>query len=363
MTYRVVLVDGRTWKQRMELQPLSAPWSQGLNSGKSGQMTLQAGDLDEPSIIIPDTTWPLNNWVVIEWNGRPVYAGIITDTEYDWKTKQVTLSHSDVWWFWSRRFVLSDRTSTFPKNSISWSGLRPMTMAKRVIQAGMNGGSDPNYALPIVFPADGAAGSSSRTVYGYNLETVQDILSELMESEHGFDLGFRPQWSAAGTLEFGMDVDAFKGNVLEWDLDAEDTPVQSLKFRVAGSGISTGIYGVGEGSEKNMLAYMSPVRGTSYPALETMESFKEVNTIPRLAARVLGVRHGSSGAIRQIDASVLASGAPGLHDFRLGSLVRWRAEKDTWLLSGWSEDWELLEMSGDVSSEEVNMSFRPRMAN
>lgn len=363
MAYRVVLVENGTWKQRMELTPLSAPWSRELNTGSSGRMVLQAGDPEEPSIVIPATTWPLNNWVVIEWDGTPVYAGIITDTEYDWKTKQVTLSHSDLWWFWSRRFVLSDRTSTFPKSSISWSGLRPLSMAKRVIEAGMNGGSDPNYALPIVFPPDGAAGAWSRTVYGYNLETVQDILDELMESEYGFDLGFRPQWSAAGTLEFGVDVDAFKSNVLEWDLDAEETPVQSLKFRVAGSGISTGIYGVGEGSEKNMLTYMSPVRGTTYPALETMESFKEINTIPRLAARVLGVRHRSSGAMRQVDATVLASGSPGLHEFRLGSLVRWRAESDTWLPSGWSEDWEVLRMSGDTASEEVSMSFRPRMAN
>lgn len=363
MSYRVVLVDGRTWKQRMDLTPVSAPWSRGLNNGKTGQMTLQAGDADEPYIIIPDTTWPLNNWVVIEWNGRPVYAGIITDTEYDWKTKQVTVSHADLWWFWERRFVLNDRTSTFPKDIINWSGLRPVNMARRVIEAGVNGGADPHYGIPLVFPPWGADGGNSRTVYGYNLETVKDILEEIIEADSGFDLDFRPQWSATGTLEFGVDMDAFKGNVLEWDLDAEDTPVRDFKFQVAGSGITTGIYGVGEGSEKNMLAYMDPVRGTSYPAIETMASFKEINTVPRLAARVKGIRRASSGAMRQINAVVAASGAPSLEDFRLGALVRWRAESDTWLPSGWSEDWELLEMGGDATSDDVSMSFRPRMAN
>lgn len=363
MTYRVVLVQNGTWKQRMELQPLSAPWSRGLNSGKSGQMTLQAGDLDEPFVIIPATTWPLNNWVVIEWDGTPVYAGVITDTEYDWKTKQVTLSHSDIWWYWSRRFVLEDRSNTFPEGVINWAGLRPMILAKRAIQAGMNGGSGPDYALPIVLPEEGAAGSSKRTVYGYNLESVQDILDELMESDNGFDLDFWPRWSSAGTLEFVMAVDAFKGRILEWDLDADETPVQSLKFRVAGSAINTRIYGVGEGSEKNMLAYSNRVQGTTYPALETMASFKEINTRDRLISRVLGVRRASSGAMRQVDMSVLASGTPGLGSFQLGALVRWRSENDTWLPSGWSEEWELLEMSGNVSSEEVSMAFRPRMAN
>lgn len=363
MTYRVVLVEAGTWKQRMELTPLSGPWARALNAGKSGQMTLQAGDLDEAFIVIPDTTWPLLNWVVIEWDGTPVYAGVVTDTEYDWKTKQVTLSHSDIWWYWGKRYVLNDRTSTFPKSVINWSGMRRATMAKRAIQAGMNGGTDPDYALPVAFQADGAAGTLDRPVYGYNLETVQDILDELMEAEDGFDLDFRPRWSAAGTLEFIMEVDAHKDRVLEWDLDAEDTPVQSLKFRVAGSGITTGIYGVGEGSEKNMIANVNRVSGTAYPALETMASFKEVNTATRLAARVRGIRRASSGAMRQVDASVSATGSPGLSSFHLGSLVRWRAENDTWLPSGWSENWELLEMSGNVSSNEVSMAFRPRMAN
>lgn len=347
----------------MELTPLSAPWERGLNAGSSGRMVLQAGDTEEPLVVIPATTWPLNNWVVIEWDGVPVYAGIVTDTEYDWKTRQVTLSHSDIWWHWSRRFVLEDRSSTFPKGVIEWTNLRPMILAKRAIQAGMNGGSDPNYALPIILPEEGEVGSSRRTVYGYNLETVQDILDELMESETGFDLDFIPRWSTAGTLELVMAVDANKGRVLEWDLDAEETPVQSLKFRIAGSSINTRIYGVGEGSEKNMLSYANRVQGTTYPALETMASFKEINTVPRLASRVMGIRHASSGAMRQVDMSVLASGSPGLGSFQLGALVRWRAENDTWLPSGWSEDWEMLGMSGDVSTEEVNMTFRPRMAN
>lgn len=363
MTYRVVLVEAGTWKQRMDLTPLSGPWARGLNAGKSGQMTLQAGDLDEAFIVIPDTTWPLLNWVVIEWDGTPVYAGVVTDTEYDWKTKQVTLSHSDIWWYWSKRFVLNDRTSNFPKGSIDWSGLRGATLAKRAIQAGLNGGSDPDYALPIVFLGDGAAGSMSRTVHGYNLETVLDVLEELMEADDGFDLDFVPSWSSSGTLQLVMAVNSFKDRVLEWDLDAEDTPVQSLKFRVAGSGITTGIYGVGEGSEKNMLAHVNRVSGTAYPALETMASFKEINTVARLASRVRGLRRASSGAMRQVDMSVLASGSPGLGSFHLGSLVRWRAENDTWLPSGWSENWELLEMSGNVSSNEVSMAFRPRMAN
>lgn len=363
MAYRVVLVEAGTWRQRLELTPLSGPWARGLNAGKSGQMTLQAGDLEESGIVIPDTSWPLLNWVVIEWDGTPVYAGVVTDTVYDWKSKQVTLSHSDLWWFWARRFVLNDRTPTFPKSVINWSGMRRATMAKRAIQAGLNGGSDPDYGLPVAFQADGPAGSLERPVYGYNLETVQDILDELMEAEDGFDLDFRPRWSAAGTLEFIMEVDANKDRVLEWDLDAEETPVQSLKFKVAGSGITTGIYGVGEGSEKNMIAHTNLVGGTAYPAVETMASFKEINTVARLASRVRGVRRASSGAMRQVDASVSATGSPGLESFRLGSLVRWRAENDPWLPSGWSENWELLEMSGDISSDEVSMAFRPRMAN
>lgn len=365
--YRVCLVDTATWRRKMDITPKSGSWGRAQNAGRSGQCVLQAGDQSDPDAVIRSTTWPLLHFVVVEWLTSPLaapvilYAGIVTDTEYSWKSKDVTLSHADIWWLFTRRFVLKDRTSTFATkpSKFVYVNIDAATLAKMGIQGGTNGGSDPQYVLPIVLPANGT-GTIDRTIYGYDLETVQDILDEAIQAEGGIDIDFRPRWSTEGTLEWVMDVNANKTTVLDWDLDAEETPVTDFNFRVAGSGVGNVVYGVGEGMEVDMKVHAAKTAGSVYLALERQVAFKSVKNADALRRRTLGEMVPTNGAIRQIDMSVQADGPPHVGQFKLGSTIRWKADNDPWLLAGWSGDWELLEFSGAMTSPSVKLAFQGR---
>lgn len=364
MGYRVQLVDGRSFRPTMEVKPVSGSWSRARNIGRGGNCTIQANDPDYFLGTQRTPVWPFQQWIVVEWAPpgslvwKILYAGIITEAVYSWAGKSLDLAHSDLWVFWPKRVVTPDRSNDLASKKITWTGHSAGTIAKKAIQAGLNAqGSPLNYALPIVFPAD-VAGTHDRTVYGYNFETVQDILDEVMESDEGPDIDFRPRWSTGGTLEWVMEVNANRTVVFDYNLDADQTPVTSMTYKLAGMGLSNKVYGLGEGSEKKMLVRQSSGDLSPYPALESTASFKEINKLDRLQARTTGARKALDGAIRQVDMTVKDDGPPRVTDLLLGSTIRWKADKDSWLLSGWSSGWELIEYSGQMTGGDVKLAFQ-----
>lgn len=364
MPYRVQLVDGQTWRPAMEIKPKSGSWGRARNSGRGGQCTIQANDPDHFEGTQRTPVWPFQQWIVVDWappgsvDWKILYAGVITEAAYDWATKVLALTHSDIWVFWDRRFVLADRTNDLASSKVTWSNISPQTMAVRAVKAGVNAqGSPLRYAMPVVFPAE-TIGALDRVIYGYSLETVRDILDDVMESENGPDIDFRPRWSTEGTLEWVMEFNANKSVVFDYNLDADQTPVTGMTYQLSGTGLANKVYGLGEGTEKKMLVRQSSGDLSPYPALEADESFKEVKKLTQLQDRTTGARKALDGAIRQVSLKVRDDGPPRVTDLRLGATIRWKADKDSWLLSGWSQGWELIEYSGPMTSGDVSLDFQ-----
>lgn len=363
MPYRIQVVDGATWRPTMELKPTSGPWARARNSGRGGQLVVQTKDEHFVGTQrLP--VWPVQNWIVVEWapvgsfEWKILYAAIITEAAYDWVTKNLTLSHTDLWHFWDRRFVLADRANTLASSKIVWTNVSAMTLAIRAVKAGLDGhGSPLTYAMPIVFPSE-TAGTIDRTIYGYSLETVRDILDDVMESENGPDIDFRPRWSSTGTLEWVMEFNANRDVVFDYDLDADQTPVTSMTYQISGSHLANKVYGLGEGTEKKMLVRQSTHDSSPYPALELDESFREVKKVDQLQKRTTGARLTSGITVRQVTIKVQAEGPPSVKDLRLGAKVYWKADSDSWLLSGWSAGWEIIEYSGSMTSDDISLVFQ-----
>jgi len=304
-------------------------------------------------------TWPLETMVVVESDNRIEFAGFVTTSKYSWKSQQVNLSLNDIWWIFGKRFLLDNRTSLLTQSQLDFDGVDNRTLAKRAIEFGTNEDSLPDYYLPIVLPAD-SSGTINRRVYGYDMETIQDLLDEAMDSEDGVDLDFRPRWAADGTLEWVMETNANKTKYLEWDLDAADHNVTEYEFTVEGQGIGNIVYGLGEGSEVDMKVHAAKTPDSVYLALERSVSFKDVKNTDTLRRRTLGEMVPTNGAIRQISMTINGDDRPNVGDLHLGSTVRWKADNDPWLLSGWSGEWELLEYSGSMTDSEVKLEFQGR---
>lgn len=368
MPYRVLVVDGAiasagvapSWSVRMELPFLSGSWQRKRNGGGTGSLTLNATD---PRFKGTQRTpiWPWQSWIVIEWrhptssSWSVVYAGVITEVQYSWASKQITIQHSDIWAVWAKRIVTSDRTNDIASSKVSWSGLSKATMIKRILQNAIDPkGSPLYYDMPILFPAD-VSGGESLTVYGYNFEKASDLVNDYIEDESGPDIDFRPRWSTDGQLEWVMEVNPNTGRVWDYDMDAEQSSVIEMRYTLSGDSVRNKVYGAGEGSERRTLVRQSDGLNSPYPALEDVVKFSTVKDLTKLQAMTTGDRQARDGAIRQLDMTVRADGSPRLSELALGGSIRWKADKDTWLLSGWHA-WELIAFGGNLTNEEITLT-------
>lgn len=368
MPYRVQVVDGRvetpgvapTWKSRMELPFESGSWSRKRNGGAGGQLTINT--LDERFQGVQRLPiWPWQSWVVIEWRHpssatwHVVYAGVITEDSYDWASKKITISHQDVWSIFDQRIVTTDRTNDIAGSQVTWSGLSKATMIKRIIQNITNGfGSPLMYEFPFVLPAD-EAGTEALTVYGYNFEKASDLINDFIQDDGGPDIDFRPRWSNSGSLEWVVEVNANKSRVWDYDLDADQASVENLTYKLSGSALCIKVYGAGEGSERRTLVRQSDHNESNYLAMEDSEKFSGVKDLTKLQSITTGNRLGRAAAIRQIDMTVRADGSPSLNELALGGSVRWKADNDVWLTSGW-HSWEVIAFSGSLTNETIKIT-------
>lgn len=349
--YKVTVVEGVTFQPKHEIFLDDFPWSRVWNAGHQGSFSFKVSELELQPELHRTNLWPLENWLVVEWNGTPVYAAIITDHAYKRSTRTVTVSYADIWWFWERRNVLSNRTADAANYLYDWQNITYRAMAIKAVKVGIDAepGSPLSWHLPIVFPSEGSAGTVDRKVYGYSFESVKSLLDEAAKAGD-LNIDFRPRWSSYGSLEFVMDINAF-GPVLEWDLDAVDTPVVDLDYKVSGSRLANHVFGTGEGSEEDMLVRTSskPI-ASPYPALERVISGKSVDTKERLQALVSAERIGHDAMIRQSVLTVRAEGPPSVASFQLGSPVSWRTISDPYVPNIWNQS-IVIQISGSLKRD------------
>ncbi|KWR73334.1 hypothetical protein RN04_03570 [Arthrobacter sp. W1] len=344
----------------MELPFESGSWSRKRNGRAGGQLTINT--LDERFQGVQRLPiWPWQSWVVIEWQHpssatwHVVYAGVITEDSYDWASKKITISHQDVWSIFDQRIVTTDRTNDIAGSKVIWSGLSKATMIKRIIQNSISSfGSPLMYDMPFLLPAD-EAGTEELTVYGYNFEKASDLINDYIEDDGGPDIDFRPYWTSYGSLAWALEVNANKALVWDYDLDADQASVENLTYKLSGSALCIKVYGAGEGSERRTLVRQSDHNESNYLAMEDSEKFSGVKDLAKLQSITTGNRLGRAAAIRQIDMTVRADGSPALNELALGGSVRWKADNDVWLPSGW-HSWEVIAFSGSLTDETIKIT-------
>lgn len=349
--YKVIVVEGITFQPKHEITLDDLPWSRTWNSGHQGSFSFKVSELDLQPELHRTNLWPLENWIVVEWDGTPIYAAIITNHDYKRSTRTVTVSYADIWWFWERRHVLSDRTAEAGQFMYDWKNITYRAQAIRAVKRGIEGDGPLHWDLPIVFPSEGPAGTVDRQVWGYALESVQDVVGEAMEAGD-LNIDFRPRWGVGVGLEFVMEING-AGSLIEYDLDAEESPVLDLDYKVSGERLANHVYGTGEGSEEDMIIRVSSKPTESpYPALERVVAGKQVDTKPRLQALVSAERIRYDQMLRQVALKVRAEGPPAVSIFRLGATVNWRTINDPYLPTTWNNQ-TLIQVSGSLKPEVI----------
>lgn len=331
----------------------SFSWDRVLNSGGSGQSSFRVGDPLFRELNLRSWTDLVRRTLVLDWNGEPVYAGIVWRRVYERDSQTLTVNHSDLWSMLTRRYLVSQRTTGVEKTKLEFTNISISTVVKRTVQAG-------TADLPMVYWGD-FEGSRKAVFEGYMLKSVADALQDQIDQPDGPDLDFRPIWGPNG-LQWQMRSNQEFGTYT-WNMSAAQSGVSGLKVIEDGTKLANNVFAVGQGTEKDSIIRASPAP-SPYPLLQSTVSHKDEKDLVKLdgfvqeAQRIYGTPTG------QWSFNMLASGGNGetkdltkVTDLRLNGVLSLYESGDPWIPDGTSSH-RLIRYSGDLT-EQVKLEFQP----
>lgn len=260
-------------------------------------------------------------------NGVPVYHGLIIDSQYAPATGMLTVMHNDVRELAAARWLYGIGGSS---QNFFWSGLSWRGMASRVARIIYTDPISPAWPLPISIPAD-EPGGESMNIYGYEFRSGEDLLAEIEEMPNGPDLDFQPR--ITGNL-FGWDLRIgspfLTGPSFEFHLQAAEAPLTDVEVATIGTEKITGVHGLGEGSEVDMIRGGAAAPVSAGLARDTTLTVKNASlaTVNARSAGFLASRGSTyqqwSFNTQEIDITAL----------RIGSPVKVESSDDEWIDDG-----------------------------
>lgn len=352
--YRAYTVSTTTWADRMELVAIQAPWARAKN-GSAGTFRAQFHLTDPTHAAIANSgaLAPIERCMVIEYEGVVVYAGIIWESTYLADTQSLTIAYEDIWSLWDLRLISENRTSAITGWKKTYSGMEYDTIIKRLVQLGTAGSGR---IIPMVYEDD-YSGGRSRTYYGYNVDTVLDAISEIMDLENGPDVDFRPEWESDGSLRWTLRTGDLSLNTIEVHYSAADSAAKGLRRDISGQERATQMFAVGEGTGGDMKVAVAG--GTGAFSLERIEQAKNIKTQTELAGFAAAEMAPRRTPITQysMDLSISSPIIGNLWEIRPGTLVRWYIQDDPAISTGWRTN-AVLEYSGDTTTEWLRIEFQ-----
>jgi len=353
MGYKVYTVSTISWVDKIEIRPSACSWARAMNEGAGGSARFVLSDPNVALTIAGGAVDVVNRCLVVEFDNVVVYAGIIWESDYDHDTQELTIQHEDIWSLWELRLISESKNSAMPSWKQTYSGLEYDTIAKRLVQLATTGAGR---TVPLVYEDD-YSGGRSRTYYGYDADTLVEALEEIMDLPGGPDIDFRPEWNPdrsglQWTVRTGfMNPD---NQVVEVNFSAPKPPARGLKVKTSGRERATQVFGIGEGSGKDMK--VQSAGGSGSFALERAEQSKNIKDAGQLQDFAAGEHSTRGSNVRQysfevpLDSPIVGS----LWTLKPGMTLRWHVTGDPYLSSGW-RDSMVIQYQGDIASDFVSM--------
>lgn len=281
--------------------------------------------------------------IVLERDGVVEYIGYPVGVSYSRGASSVTLKLGDIWTMLGRRGAWDhsapnvERWSTSVTGNLGWQG----AMA---ILRGRTGAALPEQSFPVTLPGGYPGPDVTRTYYGYHLEYVSDVLSDLLAE--GLDVYFRPGWITSGAVTWWYQAGLAWGSGVthEFYVTAAESDVAGFSESSDAMRVTNNAVRIGEGSEVDMLARSNRNMLSPYPMLERVTMAKQVTDASQLVAMVNQDLVTFATPTVQWDFKVPA----GLQ-VDVGDTVRLHFDGDPWVDDGWHTR-RVVKVSGDASS-------------
>jgi len=355
MAWSVWSVDTVTGVKQLQLPVASFSWARLLNQGGSGSGSIVLKGVGLTREVLRASTTPVSRTLVIEWDGVPVYAGLVWSRKYDHPSGTLLIQHGDIWSLFTGRLAIDFAAPNMEVTKQVYSGLSLATIAKRRVQLATTAAAWRNRSLPITFPAD-VSGSAARTYYGYHVPVLANDLEDLMNSSGGPDIDIRPRW-VDGKLDLQMRSGVLNSGVYEWNLAAEKSGIVGLVVEDDGNKLATNSVAIGEGSGADMLIRSHPEDVVLYPAMDHVASYKQESSEAVLFSNAVANLDAFGSPIEQWGFGVMASGSPDVSELMLGGTTKVHSADDPWISDGWHTN-RLIGFSGDLS-EKVQLQLQP----
>lgn len=353
MAWRVWSVDTRTGQKQSIIPVTGFTWTCALNQGSGGTASVNLNSENAKGFDWWGLLDVVRRTLVIEWDGAPIYAGIIWSWDYDYSTKRLSLNHSDLWSLLSRRMLFTSYTDLM-KQKFTLASKSLWDLARGVVEAGTAGA----YSLPIFYQGT-TGGTRSRTWYGYELPVVMDELQKIIDAEGGPDVIFDPRWSTDGTkLEYLMwDAEQGVNGLVPVNLSANQKMLYDLKIKRDATDVATVVIGTAEGSEQDLEYEVASTGSTLYPHLVKDHSMPQEKSLQMLYDRTWAELDVSGGPVEQWSANMNASDAFRVSSLKLGRRFDVYSYGDPLVPDG-HIDLKVIQFSGDLS-ETVKLEFHP----
>jgi hypothetical protein len=323
--------NGHTGDWLADVRPTSSSGDRVLNGVGQGSHTfhLEAG-VDWKPLIYP--LW--DRIIVAAWNGVAKYAGYIRDVEpWDRAARTLTLRSVCVRDFLSNRYLYPvDETSY--RNGTRSVIARSHAATLRAILSASTQGRGGNWDLPIVLPDDGP-GPIDRTWWFYEMWSAEKAFTEIQNLEDGPDVDFEPRYRLDGGIEWVVRTGSPRliGGAFEFDIDAPESGLTGVLYRLNGQDLRTGSMAVGKGSEQSMrvgFAYSRP--GSTALIRDRADSYKDIDDQGILnqhaASDLATTREPVEQWAYTMRATPTSHGLPGLAELQLGSTIAVHVQRD-----------------------------------
>lgn len=353
------IVDSRTGAKEARVMPSGGSFKRVLCGSGSGEHTFRLGFGKRTRDQWRNLTRPWARTLVVDEGGEVIYAGLIAKRKHRWKFWAFTVSHVDVRELFRRRFPFGVQSYWEIENvkpgKLVMTGKSQRAVVAKLMEQSLLGPFD-TYSMPIVYPSTAEAGTIDVTFENYLLRTTYDLYEDIQNLDGGPDIDFAPRWSAAGTLEWVLEI----GTPAEPHL-TKDTV--TFNTTVANPGISditydedatdqlTGIFSVGAGSEA-----LTAVGGTgigaaaTVPAMDIVETHKsETNNDVLASLSAAGLVTLGHPTI-QIGMSMDETSKRNLATMPVGTMMHTYYKDDVWIPDGWI-DTRIIAYSGDMSKK------------
>jgi len=334
--YRYKSVSLLTGKLAAELPLINGTFSRERNAAGSWSADLPLSKLVISALDAKTVTTAWANEIVVERAGAVVYAGIITNREYDSTRQVLMLSGREIWCYFDKRFVDPDVTYTAIDQGLIFQDL--------LVQAAAKVGGD----IRVDFPSTTALTTGTVRTISYltaDLKPISEACQELANQLGGFEFSLDGYWSGSTfrhRIVFGFPKMGVRGGgLVSWDLPGG--PISKYDWKEDGSDIANEQFGIGDDGSGHVLLSRVKSLDISRPLLQGTTSFRAVS---QAAALLSWTQRRAARTVSPVDAatvSVAGTKPPVFGSYGLGDDVilqlndPWGGNIATlWRIRGWN---------------------------